>query len=230
MAQFQAAGAERVHIVDLDAAFGGPRQTAVLARVVAAAKGEKLQLGGGLRSGDLLRSALDSGFDGALTRTASGGVDDVGAVGVPAVGDFLGLVGRGPGGVVTLWSEVLHADFDVGVDVLGTSGVAGLEALDESAFLAADEADDTGLALESGGSTDQERALLLGEAEEGDVARGAGDEAVDDGVAGLGVGRRDLGEVVTEGEADGDDRVVACLLYTSPSPRDGLLSRMPSSA
>ena len=25
-------------------------------------------------------------------------------------------------------------------------------------------------------------------------------------------------------------RVVGCLLYTSPSPRDGLLSRMPSSA
>ena len=27
-----------------------------------------------------------------------------------------------------------------------------------------------------------------------------------------------------------DFLVVACLLYTSPSPRDGLLSRMPSSA
>ena len=27
-----------------------------------------------------------------------------------------------------------------------------------------------------------------------------------------------------------DTQVVACLLYTSPSPRDGLLSRMPSSA
>ena len=26
------------------------------------------------------------------------------------------------------------------------------------------------------------------------------------------------------------DRVATCLLYTSPSPRDGLLSRMPSSA
>ena len=25
-------------------------------------------------------------------------------------------------------------------------------------------------------------------------------------------------------------QVIACLLYTSPSPRDGLLSRMPSSA
>ena len=27
-----------------------------------------------------------------------------------------------------------------------------------------------------------------------------------------------------------DDRWEVCLLYTSPSPRDGLLSRMPSSA
>ena len=28
----------------------------------------------------------------------------------------------------------------------------------------------------------------------------------------------------------GYDLVLVCLLYTSPSPRDGLLSRMPSSA
>ena len=27
-----------------------------------------------------------------------------------------------------------------------------------------------------------------------------------------------------------EDKLYACLLYTSPSPRDGLLSRMPSSA
>ena len=27
-----------------------------------------------------------------------------------------------------------------------------------------------------------------------------------------------------------DSHVISCLLYTSPSPRDGLLSRMPSSA
>ena len=33
-------------------------------------------------------------------------------------------------------------------------------------------------------------------------------------------------------QTDFDDRVdiIPCLLYTSPSPRDGLLSRMPSSA
>lgn len=66
LARFQDAGAERVHIVDLDAAFGEPRQSALLARMVAAAKGEKLQLGGGLRSGDLLRAALDSGFERAV--------------------------------------------------------------------------------------------------------------------------------------------------------------------
>ena len=29
---------------------------------------------------------------------------------------------------------------------------------------------------------------------------------------------------------EGGGRLVVCLLYTSPSPRDGLLSRMPSSA
>ena len=34
-----------------------------------------------------------------------------------------------------------------------------------------------------------------------------------------------LGAVTTKGVAN-----VPCLLYTSPSPRDGLLSRMPSSA
>ena len=32
------------------------------------------------------------------------------------------------------------------------------------------------------------------------------------------------------GEWSDFERDVSCLLYTSPSPRDGLLSRMPSSA
>ena len=39
-------------------------------------------------------------------------------------------------------------------------------------------------------------------------------------------------EPAEQAEADvaGSDPVGSCLLYTSPSPRDGLLSRMPSSA
>ena len=36
---------------------------------------------------------------------------------------------------------------------------------------------------------------------------------------------KEEGQAITKG-----DEVMDCLLYTSPSPRDGLLSRMPSSA
>lgn len=64
--QLQDAGAERVHIVDLDAAFGELRQEAALAKLLRSAKREKLQLGGGLRTADLLRAALESGFDRAV--------------------------------------------------------------------------------------------------------------------------------------------------------------------
>ena len=38
------------------------------------------------------------------------------------------------------------------------------------------------------------------------------------------------GLTVIEGNAEFDLKQFPCLLYTSPSPRDGLLSRMPSSA
>ena len=48
---------------------------------------------------------------------------------------------------------------------------------------------------------------------------------------------RKVNELVKEGEAPDtkqrakkEAEVKACLLYISPSPRDGLLSRMPSSA
>ena len=39
-------------------------------------------------------------------------------------------------------------------------------------------------------------------------------------------------DVTGDGKLDMDDTrlIESCLLYTSPSPRDGLLSRMPSSA
>ena len=41
---------------------------------------------------------------------------------------------------------------------------------------------------------------------------------------------RALGEEEAEQASQDMARLEACLLYTSPSPRDGLLSRMPSSA
>ena len=53
-----------------------------------------------------------------------------------------------------------------------------------------------------------------------DIEAGAGDDFIDPGSV-----SKDKGEKVDGGA--GND---TCLLYTSPSPRDGLLSRMPSSA
>ena len=42
--------------------------------------------------------------------------------------------------------------------------------------------------------------------------------------------RNEAGEIVHLGGGSIPAMLYACLLYTSPSPRDGLLSRMPSSA
>ena len=51
------------------------------------------------------------------------------------------------------------------------------------------------------------------------------------GLFGAGVIGRLLGKVLDRAQVDPSLRsFLTCLLYTSPSPRDGLLSRMPSSA
>ncbi|GMU64993.1 MAG: phosphoribosyl isomerase A [Acidobacteriota bacterium] len=69
--RFAAAGARRVHVVDLDAAFGEPPQRERLAALLRAAERQdqavrspiRLQLGGGLRDAAAVESALDAGFD-----------------------------------------------------------------------------------------------------------------------------------------------------------------------
>ena len=47
---------------------------------------------------------------------------------------------------------------------------------------------------------------------------------------GCGATTLEIAKQLGEGEIIGVDISEPCLLYTSPSPRDGLLSRMPSSA
>ena len=49
-------------------------------------------------------------------------------------------------------------------------------------------------------------------------------------VANAGTSRTNLGVAIGSNVLAYDANLQACLLYTSPSPRDGLLSRMPSSA
>jgi 1-(5-phosphoribosyl)-5-[(5-phosphoribosylamino)methylideneamino] imidazole-4-carboxamide isomerase/N-(5'phosphoribosyl)anthranilate isomerase len=54
-------GAEWIHLVDLDAAFGRGSNAAVIRRVIRAAKGVKVELSGGIRDDASLEAALATG-------------------------------------------------------------------------------------------------------------------------------------------------------------------------
>lgn len=54
-------GAEWIHLVDLDAAFGRGENRALLRRVIVEVPGVKIELSGGIRDDASLQSALDSG-------------------------------------------------------------------------------------------------------------------------------------------------------------------------
>ena len=63
-------GAARLHVVDLDGAFAGePRQTALVARIVAAVAPVPVETGGGLRDLAAVDAALDTGARWAVVGT-----------------------------------------------------------------------------------------------------------------------------------------------------------------
>jgi phosphoribosylformimino-5-aminoimidazole carboxamide ribotide isomerase len=65
-----AAGAERLHVVDLDGAFAGaPRQTALIARIVEAARPVPVEAGGGLRDLAAVQTVLEAGVAWAVVGT-----------------------------------------------------------------------------------------------------------------------------------------------------------------
>ena len=59
--QWAEQGAEWVHLVDLDAAFGRGNNTAMLRRMVRSLKGVNIELSGGIRDDASLEGALESG-------------------------------------------------------------------------------------------------------------------------------------------------------------------------
>jgi len=77
-AGFTAAGAERIHVVDLDGAFAGARrQAGAVARVLAEAT-VPVQVGGGIRDRAAVDAVLDGGAGFAVLGTAA--VEDPGLV------------------------------------------------------------------------------------------------------------------------------------------------------
>jgi len=59
--QWAARGAQRLHVVDLDGAFGKPRQTALIAKIIAAVAPVPVQVGGGLRDVAAIEAVLEAG-------------------------------------------------------------------------------------------------------------------------------------------------------------------------
>jgi 1-(5-phosphoribosyl)-5-[(5-phosphoribosylamino)methylideneamino] imidazole-4-carboxamide isomerase/N-(5'phosphoribosyl)anthranilate isomerase len=60
-AEWAEAGAEWIHLVDLDAAFGRGDNRALLKRVIHQVRGVSIELSGGIRDDESLKQALDAG-------------------------------------------------------------------------------------------------------------------------------------------------------------------------
>jgi phosphoribosylformimino-5-aminoimidazole carboxamide ribotide isomerase len=70
-AGFAAAGARRLHLIDLDGAFEGSPSPGLLARIAAVAARVPIQVGGGYRSPAAIESALAAGADRVIAGTAA---------------------------------------------------------------------------------------------------------------------------------------------------------------
>ena len=64
-------GAQAVHVVDLDAAFGGPRQLDLVRRIAGAAAPVPVQVGGGIRDLEAAGETLDAGAARVILGTAA---------------------------------------------------------------------------------------------------------------------------------------------------------------
>jgi phosphoribosylformimino-5-aminoimidazole carboxamide ribotide isomerase len=69
--QFEAAGARRLHVVDLDGAFGGASANLKAIQAIRRATSMQIELGGGLRTMEAVELVLAMGIDGAILGTAA---------------------------------------------------------------------------------------------------------------------------------------------------------------
>ena len=64
-------GAQALHVVDLDAAFGGPRQLELIGRIAETAGPVPVQVGGGIRDLEVAGQTLDAGAARVILGTAA---------------------------------------------------------------------------------------------------------------------------------------------------------------
>ncbi len=150
-ARWAGLGAERLHVIDLDGAFGAVRQTALVAAVVAAVAPVPVEVGGGLR--DLAaveatieagarwvvlgtRAALDARFLGEVCRAFPDRVivavdargERVAVKGWTEVADTttaeLGMRARDVGAAALLYTDITRDGTEQGPNVEHTEGLA----------------------------------------------------------------------------------------------------------
>ena len=100
-------GAEWIHLVDLDAAFGRGENRALLRRVITEVPGVKIELSGGIRDDASLESALESGATRVNLGTAALENPDWAASAIARFGDQIavGLDVRGETLAARGWTE-----------------------------------------------------------------------------------------------------------------------------
>jgi phosphoribosylformimino-5-aminoimidazole carboxamide ribotide isomerase len=87
--RFAAAGADLVHVVDLDGARSGRLRPELIGTLAAAARPAAVQASGGIRSIDDARALLDAGAARVIVGTAAFATDDALATFAAALGDAL---------------------------------------------------------------------------------------------------------------------------------------------
>ena len=120
-----AAGAEWIHLVDLDAAFGRGSNREVIAEVVANAGSTKIELSGGIRDSASLEAALDLGATRVNLGTAALEDPDWTASAIAKFGDKIavGLDARGTTLAARGWTKEGGDLFEV-LDRLEQAGCA----------------------------------------------------------------------------------------------------------
>ena len=108
-----AAGAKRIHLVDLDGAFAGkPKNAEVIHRIVEAYPGVPVQIGGGIRDEDTIQAYLEAGVEfviiGTKAVSAPHFVKDV-AIEFPGH-IIVGLDARDGKVAIDGWSKLSHHD------------------------------------------------------------------------------------------------------------------------
>ncbi len=125
-AKYDALGFQLIHLVDLDAAFGGSDQFAILEKIAGKCMKAKLQWGGGLRNIELASQALSSGayrviFSTAIFENPEGVAAAAAKFGKQRVAaglDFKGKIARVKG-----WKEGTGLDVEQAISLAEKCGV-----------------------------------------------------------------------------------------------------------